>query len=140
MKFLNFKKKELKEEEIEEVSAIKKFRDPEPTLIIFDELSKIPVNVTVQMVKERPGAIESTRITSNNENLMFTISMKKGEQWEQHRHDCEELIVLYRGGLIDEFSNQELKVGQIMIIKPYQSHYITALKDSIFYVEFKKPK
>lgn len=126
------------------VEAIRKFKSSKDLLITYEELEKIPLNVMTQMVSERSGAIESTRISSNNpDTLMFTITMKEGELWDTHHHDCFETCVLFKGELYDYRSSTSGKVigaAGILTFKPFVPHKVIALKDSIFYVEFKNPK
>ena len=119
--------------------AIEKFRDKEDRLITYKELLKIPMGKTVQILEDSPGDIECTRIKSTDENsIMFTVTMKKGKVWEKHHHDCHEICVVYRGELVDEIGDRVAKSAQLLNFKPNQPHYVVAKEDSIFYVEFKR--
>lgn len=119
--------------------AVTKFKKKEDLLITFEELSNIPINEVIQYLPEIEGAIEGTRITSNNDNLMFTVTMKKGQLWQKHNHDCLEMILLYKGKLRELITNTVISKAQTVSFDSYQSHYVLAEEDSIFYVEFKKP-
>lgn len=121
--------------------AVRKFRTKNDVLITFNELKKIPLNTLIQIHPDIPGAIECTRISSvNPDSLMFTVTMKKGEIWEKHHHNCEETCVVYKGKLKDVVTGYEATSAQLLNFSPYQEHYVIAEEDSIFYVEFKKPK
>ena len=117
--------------------AIRKFRGGGSEVVTFDELKKIPLNQPIQISEEK-GKIEAVRLTSNNENLMFSVSILKGERWKMHAHNCTEL--LYRGRLKNLLNGNAINKAQSMFFESYESHHIKAEKDSIFYVEFKKPK
>lgn len=121
------------------MSAIEKFRNKNNVLITFEELSKIPLNETQQLYPDLLGAVEFTRITSNNDNLMFTVSMKKGQLWYKHNHDCIETILLYKGKLRELYKDIIVNRANILKFNKYEPHYVLAEEDSIFYVEFKKP-
>lgn len=127
-----------------QAGAIVKFKSSKNLLITYEELEKIPLNVMYQMVEDRVGAIESTRISSNDPNtLMFTVSMREGEFWDTHHHDCFETCVLFKGELYDyrsSVSGKLLGTAGLLTFEPFVSHKVVALKDSIFYVEFKNPK
>ena len=121
-------------------TAVSKFRDPDDRLITYEDLSKIPLNQTVDIVKGIKGAIECTRISSTNEtSLMFTVTMKAGQIWEKHHHDCFEICVVYKGELLDLISGKSAKTAQAITFDKYVTHFVKANKDTIFYVEFKKP-
>lgn len=120
--------------------AVTKFKKEEDLLITFDELSEVPLNKVIQYLPEIEGAIEGTRITSNSENLIFTVTMKKGQLWQKHNHDCAETILLYKGVMRELITNTVINKAQTITVKPYKTHYFLAEEDSIFYVEFKKPK
>lgn len=124
-----------------ETSLIEKFRNEEDTLIKYSDLMKWPINVMKQIIEDRPGAIECTRITSNNKNsVMFTVTMMQGTSWQRHHHDCEEIILVAQGRLKDEVNNREVTNMQLLVFKPYEKHYVVAKEPSLFYVEFKKPQ
>lgn len=121
------------------MSAIKKFREEDDLLISFEELSKIPLNKVNQLYPELEGAVEFTRISSNSNNLMFTVSMKKGQLWLKHKHDCVEIILVYKGKLRDLVQDKLVQRAETLVFQKEQPHYVLAEEDSIFYVEFKKP-
>lgn len=122
------------------IEAINKFRDEKDLLITYAELEKIPLNETIQMIKKSPGAIECIRITSRIENtLMFTVSMKANQVWEQHHHDCDETTIVFRGRLRDILNDKEAGIAESLFYKKKKSHFVVAMEDSVFYVEFKKP-
>lgn len=123
------------------VEAIKRFRDEANVLISYNQLKEIPLNNTVQINLEEEGAIECTRISStSDDNLMFTVTMKKGQRWERHYHDCHETCVVYKGEIKDLISGVSATSAHPLYFKPYEQHYVIAVKDSVFYVEFKKPE
>lgn len=121
-------------------AAILKFRDPKDVLITFADLEKIPLDEMVEIVPEKPGAIKCTRISSPNDSLMFTVTMKKGEFWENHHHDTYEIILVAKGKLMDENTNIVAEKAQTLTFKPYQTHHVVAKEDCLFYVEFKNPR
>lgn len=124
-----------------EANAITKFKDSKDELIKYVELEKIKLNEVQQIKEDLPGAIECIRITSPNpDSLMFTVTMKKDQLWEKHHHDCDEVCVVYKGKLKDINSGLTAGPIEMLKIKAYKSHYIIAEEDTIFYVEFKKPK
>jgi quercetin dioxygenase-like cupin family protein len=109
------------------------------SLITFDELSKIPINKVIQILPDKDGAIETTRLFNEKGDLTFRIYMQKDEIWNFHHHDCEEVLIVFKGGLKVSISNKEYYKGQLFKIKKNVRHGVQALVDSIFYVEFKKP-
>lgn len=119
--------------------AVIKFRKKEDLLITFDELSEVPLNKVIQYLPDIEGAIEGTRISSNGDSLMFTVTMKKGQLWQKHNHDCIETILLYKGTMRELITDTVITKAETMTLQPYNTHYFLAEEDSIFYVEFKKP-
>lgn len=121
--------------------TVKKYVDRETNLITYQDLENMELHHTYNIKPELPGAIECTRIQSTNEDsLVFTVSIKKDQIWERHYHDCDEACLVYKGSIIDLITGKEAGPAQILNIKAYNIHYVVANKDSIFYVEFKKPK
>jgi quercetin dioxygenase-like cupin family protein len=122
--------------------VIAKFRTKNKDLISFEELKKISLSKSIQVIPERPGAIVTTRIDSdiNKDSLSFRVEMKKGEKWSPHVHDCWEIIVIYKGECIDTISRVKADERTQMFIKPNTLHSIECLsEEAIFYVEFNKP-
>lgn len=132
--------KYLKSNKQKEVSAVESFRKEEDDLITFDSLSKIQINKVEQMYPENQGRVECTRISSTNKNLMFTVTMKGGEVWQKHHHDCHEKILVYKGRLRNLITDEKVVKTQMIEFEPFQTHYVMAEEDSIFYVEFIKPE
>jgi quercetin dioxygenase-like cupin family protein len=121
--------------------AISKFREVSDLMISYKDLSSIPLNETVQMVKGKEGRIECTRISSTNkESLMFTVTMLAGEVWQKHHHDCEEVCLVYRGKLTDMISGKSAEAAQALVFAKFTTHFVKAEQDTIFYVEFKTPQ
>lgn len=133
----NFLKKSQKEKDTD---AVEKFRDDDNPLISFQQLSEIPLNEVQQLYPENPGSVEFLRIENNCEDLSFRVTMQTGTFWKHHYHDSIETIVVYKGRVHDNVSGKSAKRGGLMSFKEYKTHYITAEEESIFYVEFKKPK
>lgn len=130
----------IKDIEPKGINAVQKFRTAENLIITYDELSKVPINTVIQMYPNNPGAIEYIRITSNTEDsLMFTITMKEGQIWKDHHHNCCEVCVVFKGQLRDLYTGKEAGPAEMLRFKKYDNHSVVALKDSVFYVEFKKP-
>lgn len=121
--------------------VIDKFRSENDVLITYELLSTFKINETIQIVPELPNAILCTRIVCDNpDKLMFTVDMKKNQLWEKHYHDCFETCAVFKGKLKDMSSGQVAGPMEVIKLRPFQSHYIIAEEDSIFYVEFIKPK
>jgi hypothetical protein len=129
-----FKKKDIN------LEAIDSFREEEDNLITFNQLKAIPLNKTIDIIESLKGAIECTRISSVSDSLMFTVTMKAGQLWQNHHHDCVEKILVYQGKLIDLITNNSASKMMTMTFKPYKKHYVLAEEDSTFYVEFENPK
>lgn len=123
------------------IEAVKKFREKDDKLITYEELSKFELNKIEQIRPNKPGAIECIRISTDDPNtLMFTISMQKGEVWEQHHHDCCETCIIFKGELKDELTGYKAGPAQELNFKIGDPHRVIALAYSIFYVQFKKPE
>lgn len=120
--------------------AVKKFQMDENILIPFHQLEQMPEDEIIQIVEERPGAIETIKLKTQNKDLSFRVEMKKGEYWKNHHHDCIETIIVYKGCLLDHTTGKTSDRGRSIIFIPFQDHIVEALEDSIFYVEFKDPK
>lgn len=118
---------------------INKFKINKNKLITYDDLKSIPLNEVIIMDDTGlNGHIEYTRISSYTKSLMFTVSMKKGSEWFIHHHDCKETIVVYKGKLIDMLTKKEIVRAETINFNINENHYIKALEDSVFYVEFNK--
>lgn len=130
-----FKKKFNKEEPV----AIQKLKDEKTLLVTFDELIKVPFDIDSDIYPERPNAVTCVRIKNKDaDRISFRVTMKSGEEWHNHYHDCEENLIMYEGSIYDEVSKDTASRMDTMKLKPYQKHIIKALEDSIFYVEFVK--
>lgn len=124
-----------------EPKALDDFRKVDDVLISYNDLERIPLDVKQVMKRDMPDAIEFTRITSPNpDSLMFTVTMKKGQVWEMHHHDCKETILVFSGDIQEVISGDKACRAETITVPPYTRHYVIANKDSIFYVEFLKPK
>lgn len=125
----------------DELEVFKRFRNKESLLITYSQLEEAPLNETIQINPDCHGAIECTRLTSNSPDaLIFSVSMRKGQLWESHFHDCYETCIIFKGRLIDFNSNKEAYPAHSLSFKPFEEHYVVAEEDSIFYVEFIRPK
>lgn len=122
------------------LEIIKEYRKEDNNLISFEFLKSFVVNKTVQIYPERKGAIECVRLDTEDNDLSFRVTMKKGEFWNVHYHDCKETLLVYKGKLRDKKTGLIVTRVTPIEIKPYTPHIIEALEDSIFYVEFKDPK
>lgn len=123
--------------------AIRKYRDytnKSDVLIRFEELKEIPVGKTIDIVPESKGAIELERVNTKNNSLRFWVSMKKGEIWREHYHDCAEYIVVYKGLLKDLKNGRIFNRMENLKIKKGVKHNVIAEEDTTFYVEFKSPE
>ncbi len=126
--------------------AINKFKEINSTpaiktdaLITFKQLEDIPINIVNQILPDKKGSIETTRLYNETEDLTFRVHMKKDEVWNFHHHDCEEIILIHKGKLKVSISEKIYNKGNIFKIYKNINHSVKALEDSIFYVEFKKP-
>ena len=108
-------------------------------LISFEELNKIPLNDVIQIVPERPGAIEINGLYTAGDDLTFRVMMKKGEIWNFHTHDCEETILIHKGTLTVSISKKKYTKGSLFKINKKVTHGVEAVEDSVFYVEFTNP-
>jgi quercetin dioxygenase-like cupin family protein len=119
--------------------ALRNFRNKDKTLITFTQLEDLPLNQVMQLYPNKPGSVETIKITSSEKDLSFRVDMKKGEVWESHMHDCLETILVYKGKLLEHITKKEINRLNPIIIKSYTEHIVEALEDCIFYVEFKNP-
>lgn len=119
--------------------AISKLISEELELITYEELNSIPYNTVEQIVENKRNAITCTRIKSpNKRKIYFRVTMKKGEKWYNHYHDCYESIMVYTGSIYNELDKNVVSKLEVKTIKPYEKHVIKALEDSVIYVEFYK--
>lgn len=118
---------------------VQEFRKKESNLISFEFLKTFKPNEVVQIYPERKGSVECTMLDTEDEDLSFRVTMKKGEMWNVHYHDCKETLLVYKGKLRDKKTGLIVTRVNPIEIKPYTPHIIEALEDSIFYVEFKAP-
>lgn len=122
------------------LNAIERFRDKRSLLISYNQLAETPLNEVIQINEDSHGSIECTRITSNSDNtLIFTVSMKKGQLWESHFHDCFETCVIFKGRLTDTNTGKSAGAAEAIHFGRFTEHHVVAEKDSIFYVEFRNP-
>lgn len=135
MKLFNFFKNYNKPKEV-----IQEFNSDQENLISYEQLKTFEIGKKEQVIQEREGAIEVTRINSSEKSLSFRVEMQEGEYWKIHKHDCEETILLYKGKLKDRLTKTEINRIQPIVIEPYTPHIIEAKEYSIFYVEFKAPQ
>ena len=119
--------------------VIDKFRNKDTVCIFFDELSMFEVGEIIQINKDREGAVECERLHNKGDHLMFRVFMKDKEKWEIHYHNCYETLLVYKGKLLDVFSDQIAEKGRVLTFDPFEEHTVRSVGDSIFYVEFRKP-
>jgi quercetin dioxygenase-like cupin family protein len=123
------------------LAAIQKLKDERALLVTFDELNTIPFDECEDIYPDRPDAVTCTRVRSKDSNrISFRVTMKAGEEWHNHYHDCEENLIVFEGSLYNNLSKDEASRMDTMKIKPFERHVIKSVKDSIFYVEFLKRK
>lgn len=105
-------------------------------IITYQDMLKVPTGK--EMTYNDEGTITGTRIHYTPDGVSFRMFMPKGTIFVEHEHDCIETIVVYQGLLKDKTK----KVGRMQSISfpAFTKHTVEALEDSIFYVEFKKPK
>jgi hypothetical protein len=122
-------------------TAIEKLKDERTLLVTFDELSMVPFDKCQEIYPDRPDAVTCTRVRSKDLNrISFRVTMKAGEEWHNHYHDCEENLIVFEGSIYNSISKDEASRMDTMKIKPFEKHIIKSLEDSIFYVEFLKKK
>jgi len=131
----------LKRKKTEVLTAIEKLKDERILLVTFDELSKTPFNKCEDIYPERPNSVTCTRVKNKHpQRVSFRVTMKAGEEWHNHYHDCEETLIVSEGSIYDSLNKKEVSHMETMKINPYQRHIIKALEDCVFYVGFvKKP-
>lgn len=123
-----------------ENSIIRKFINDD-NLISYEELKSLPYNTLISIIEDKPEDIQTLKLDNKDDNsLSFRVTMKKGSKWSKHKHDCNETIVMYKGVINDNITSKPLKRGGFLMVPSYQLHSFEALEDSIFYVEFEKPK
>jgi len=70
----------------------------EGTLITFDALSQAPLSTELKLAE----GITSYRMPVNDKNqIAFVVEFEAGAILKNHYHDCEELIHVLRGELVD---------------------------------------
>lgn len=121
------------------IKAVVDFKSSKDVLITYESMVKIPLGVTIQYEKIK-GLVESTKIARSEKSMSFRVEMKKGQKWRIHHHDCEEVILVFKGSLKGMKSNKIGNINTPVRYDPFFSHEVVAEEDSIFYVEFKNPK
>lgn len=116
--------------------VLNKFRDVKSNLITFEELKEFEIGKIEDINPVKKGGVLCERLHNKGANLMFRVEMLKGERWELHFHDCTEKLLVYKGALKDELTNNIANNSKILSFKPYKEHLVVALVDTIFYVEF----
>lgn len=122
------------------ISPIEKYRKRSRELITYEDLISFPINETVEIYPNSPGTIMTTRLNNNIDGLSFRVFMKEGSYWVPHSHDCDETILVYTGEIKENFSGKKVKDLGAVLIKSNTIHSFEALKDTVFYVEFKNPE
>lgn len=142
MKFFgfNFAGKEKSDGVITLESKYKDYENIE--LITYDQLSQIKVGESIHIIDTDPDAIKSTRIGSDEDKLLtFRVEMKKGYSWNAHMHDCDEVIIMYKGQCTDTVNGTIVRRGVHNFIPKYTPHNFHCDTDTaVFYVEFKESK
>lgn len=122
-----------------EVLAVTKLKSKPNVMVTYDELKEIPSDIEIDYSPEQDKSILCTKISDRDDGLSFRVIMTKNTKWEAHHHDCSETLIVWKGVLQGNLNNTIIKRGGILEMNPNLVHEISALEDSIFYVEFKKP-
>lgn len=122
-----------------EVEAIKKLKSKSNVMVYYKELKEIPSDIEIDYSPNQDKTILCTKISDREDGLSFRVIMTKGTKWEKHHHDCSETLIVWKGCLQGNLNDIIISRGGIMEMNPNTVHEISALEDSIFYVEFKNP-
>lgn len=121
------------------IKAVEKLKSKENVMVYYKELKNIPCDVEIDYSPKQDKTILCTKISDRKDGISFRVIMTKGTKWEEHHHDCSETLIVWKGALKGNLNNLIISRGGIMEMNPYTVHEISALEDSVFYVEFKNP-
>lgn len=107
------------------------------TLITYDEMTKLPYLKLEDLTGV--GDIVSERIPFEGSRLYFRVYMKKGSYIPIHKHNCKEKIYVAEGAFYDKKSNLTVSTMQSTFFGKDVPHEMTALEDTVLYVEFERP-
>ena len=105
-----------------------------PILVKFEELASFPIGEILHTHEGLSGEL----ISVEGDNLHFRANMKKGIVLPSHYHDCTEFLLVFQGKLKDNESGKVISKARLLEIKPYTTHVIEAMEDTVFYMTFKK--
>lgn len=120
-------------------TAINKYKDiDDDQYISFEEMTKIPFNTPIDIDEKDLGSITTTRLASEENQLLFRVKMKAGKLWKTHYHNCIEMCVVLEGELLDLISQRRAGKHKTIVFKAGKEgiHNVRAERDSVFYVKF----
>lgn len=119
--------------------VINKFKQKNHKLITYKEIEQLPFDEEIDFSIEEDSSILCTRLANTKTGMSFRVSMKAGKKWEDHKHDCDETILMYKGVLKGLITKTIISRGSMIEIPAGTHHEIYSETDVEFYVEFKKP-
>ena len=122
------------------MDIINKFRQKQYKFITYSEIDKIPFNEELDFSQNQDKSILCTRLANTKTGASFRVIMQPGTKWEDHAHDCDETILVYKGILKGLITKTVISRGSIIQLPAKTQHEIQSETYSEFYVEFNKPK
>jgi len=119
--------------------TVMKFKERKHKLITYKEIEDLPFNKQIDFSQEQDNSILCTRLADTKTGMSFRVVMKKGKKWEEHEHDCDETILMYKGILKGLLTKTIVSRGSLIEMPAGTHHEIYSETDAEFYVEFKKP-
>jgi ethanolamine utilization protein EutQ (cupin superfamily) len=119
--------------------VIEKFKKIEKKLITYREIENLPLGVEIDFSIPKDNSILCTRLSDTSSGMSFRVVMQSNTKWENHMHDCDETIMVFKGRIKGLLNNIIAGRGSIIEIPKKTYHEIYAEEYSQFYVEFKKP-
>jgi len=107
-------------------------------LITYQDLENLPLNLEIDFSPKKDKSILCTRLSNTSSGMTFRVYMSEGTVWEDHYHDCEESLIVFKGRLRGILTNTIIGRGSMIDIPAEVTHRIYAEEESQFYVEFKK--